>query len=106
MEKNRIAVGMSGGVDSAVAAHLLLSRGDRVTGVFLNNQTPHAAVEEAAASAVSAALGIRLISVDIRDWLEQLVCAPFAEQYLRGRTGGCNGRAPPLLPPGVPESSG
>ena len=37
MSKQRIVVGLSGGVDSAVTAHILKKQGHEVVGIFMKN---------------------------------------------------------------------
>ncbi|MEG0875835.1 MAG: tRNA 2-thiouridine(34) synthase MnmA [Oscillospiraceae bacterium] len=79
----KLVLGLSGGVDSAVAAGLLEERGFEVFGLFLD-----IGAENARQDAQNAAdfLKIPLKVLDIRETLEKNVCAPFAAAYLRGET--------------------
>jgi tRNA-specific 2-thiouridylase len=78
----RIVLGLSGGVDSAVAARILAERGFEVLGLYLDIGTGG----EDAARQAARELGIDFAVRDIRSELEAKVCAPFAEGYLRGET--------------------
>ena len=79
---DKVVLGLSGGVDSAVAAHLLRESGLAVYGLYLDNGLPGAdAAREAAAS-----LSVPLTITDSREAMEKYVCTPFAEAYLRGET--------------------
>ena len=79
----KIVLGLSGGVDSAVAARLLQNEGWEVHGLYLDIGTA-----EARADAVKTAefLGVSLKIQDISAALEEHVCRPFAQSYLRGET--------------------
>ena len=79
-----IVLGLSGGVDSAVAATLLQRQGFAVTGLYLDIGLGGSGKEDAAA--VADRLGIPLEVADIRAELEREVCAPFAADYQAGRT--------------------
>lgn len=82
-----LAVAMSGGVDSSVAAALLVERGFRVIGMTLklfSSSGAEEAVEKARQSART--LGIDHRVVDGRREFERLVIQPFIEEYRRGRT--------------------
>ena len=83
MNDRRVVLGLSGGVDSAVAARLLQREGYEVFGLYLDIGT-----ESARADAVSTAefLGVPLTVKDIRAELEANVCGPFACSYLNGET--------------------
>lgn len=79
----KVVLGFSGGVDSAVCASLLKKDGHEVYGVYLDN-----ADENSKNDAVNAAefIGIPLSVVDVKAQLEENVCRPFMEAYLRGET--------------------
>lgn len=78
----KIVLGLSGGVDSAVAAWLLTQDGYEVHCVYLDNGVG----DPAPAQETAAALGLPFQTVDIRKALDAKVCRPFYESYLRGET--------------------
>ena len=96
----RIAVGMSGGVDSSVAALLLLRAGHEVSGVLMKLWPgpsapaparsacygPDEAGDIRAAEDVSAELGISLRLIDCSKDYEELVLRYFREGYAAGTT--------------------
>lgn len=81
MEK--VVLGLSGGVDSAVAARLLMQKGYEVHGLYMDIGTQQARQD---AIDTAAHLGVDLKIVDISQSLEQHVCQPFLQAYLRGET--------------------
>ncbi len=89
LSQRDVVLGMSGGVDSAVAALLLRERGCRVTAVTLRLWPPGDADTNPAiadAAAVCAALGIEHRVLDGRALFRQKVIEPFADEYTAGRT--------------------
>lgn len=91
--KERIIVGMSGGVDSSVAALLLLEQGYEVHGLFMKNweddDTPTdctATEDRHDAKRVCAELGIPLHFVNFSHAYKEHVFAVFLREYAAGRT--------------------
>lgn len=92
-KRKHIIVGMSGGVDSSVAAYLLKSAGHHVEGVFMKNwegddtDTYCPATQDMAdAQAVCDRLGIELHMVNFADKYWERVFAYFLDEYRAGRT--------------------
>jgi len=81
--KDKIVLGLSGGVDSAVSACLLEQRGFEVYGLYLDIGSPDGVCEAREAADF---LKIPLKIADISAELELKVCKPFCEAYLRGET--------------------
>ena len=98
MAKERVVVGMSGGVDSSVAAYLLKEAGYDVVGVTMqiwqkeDDDTVSAnggccgqsAVEDAAR--VASRIGIPHYVMNFRDEFQEKVIQYFMDEYLAGRT--------------------
>jgi len=91
----KVLAAMSGGVDSSVAAYLLMEEGFRVEGVTMHLGSAGSWGEgegrwgdEAVADAkrVCERLGIRHHVIDFSGVLEEKVIGPFIDEYRRGRT--------------------
>ena len=86
----RIVVGMSGGVDSSVAAYLLKKQGHEVIGVFMNNWEEDGVCTSeqdfADVRAVCDVIGIPYYSVSFAQEYMDRVFSHFLEEYRRGRT--------------------
>jgi tRNA-specific 2-thiouridylase len=81
-----VLVAMSGGVDSSLAAALLVEAGCDVVGAFIGGMSPPAAGRHADdARRVADKLGIKLHVLDLADAFEPIL-REFAAEYARGRT--------------------
>ena len=80
----KIVLGLSGGVDSAYCAKLLIDEGYDVLGVYAV-MTDESDFFDAAAQ-LAGELGISIIRVDARERFYESVIKPFVNEYLNGRT--------------------
>ena len=99
--KQRIVVGLSGGVDSAVTAHLLKQQGHEVVGIFMKNweddDRPAGSgdddvgyctsnIDFVDAAAVADVIGIEIEHVNFAADYKDRVFAEFLREYQAGRT--------------------
>ncbi|MDB5929973.1 MAG: tRNA (5-methylaminomethyl-2-thiouridylate)-methyltransferase [Polaromonas sp.] len=91
--KQRIVVGLSGGVDSAVTAHLLKQQGHEVIGIFMKNweddddsEYCSSNIDFVDAAAVADVLGIEIEHVNFAADYKDRVFAEFLREYQAGRT--------------------
>jgi len=93
MDKQRIVVGLSGGVDSAVTAWLLKQQGHDVVGVFMKNWEDEddseycsSNIDFVDAAAVADVIGIEIEHVNFAAEYKDRVFAEFLREYQAGRT--------------------
>ena len=93
LQPRNVIVGMSGGVDSSVAAYLLLQQGHHVQGLFMKNWEEDdddrycsAAVDLEDAEQVSQRLGLTLLTRNFSAEYWERVFQYFLEEYQFGRT--------------------
>jgi len=91
--KQRVVVGLSGGVDSAVTAHLLKKQGHEVVGIFMknwdgddNDEFCSSNIDFVDAAAVADVLGIEIEHVNFAADYKDRVFAEFLREYQAGRT--------------------
>ncbi|MEO6972100.1 MAG: tRNA 2-thiouridine(34) synthase MnmA, partial [Rhodoferax sp.] len=89
----RVVVGLSGGVDSAVSAHLLKMQGFEVIGIFMKNweeddddEYCSSNIDFVDAAAVADVLGIEIEHVNFAAEYKDRVFAEFLREYQAGRT--------------------
>ena len=95
MKKGRIIIGLSGGVDSSVAAYLLKEQGYEVIGLFMKNWHDESVTlsnecpwleDSNDAMLVAEKIGIPFQTVDLsREYKERIVDYMF-DEYSKGRT--------------------
>ncbi len=93
MRASRVVVGLSGGVDSAVAAWLLKRQGHEVVGIFMKNweddddsEYCSSNIDFVDAAAVADVIGIELEHVNFAAEYKDRVFAEFLREYQAGRT--------------------
>ena len=93
MRRERVVVGMSGGVDSSVAAWLLKQQGCEVVGVFMKNWEDDDTDEYCTsredlvdAASVADVIGVELEAVNFAAEYRERVFAHFLRDYAAGRT--------------------
>ncbi len=93
MARERVVIGMSGGVDSSVAAWLLKQQGYEVVGLFMKNWEDDDTDEYCTsredlvdAAAVADVIGIELEAVNFAAEYRERVFAHFLSEYRAGRT--------------------
>lgn len=93
MKKQRVVVGMSGGVDSSVAALLLKQQGYEVVGLFMKNwedddTDEYCSSKQDLIDAVSVAdrIGIEIEAVNFSKEYKDRVFSNFLQEYQAGRT--------------------
>lgn len=85
LSKNKVVLGLSGGVDSSTAALLLKEKGMEVIGFYFDVSGDNAEGAQAAEN-LAERLGIKFIKADVSREFEQIVIRNFCVEYRCGHT--------------------
>ena len=93
LDRKKVILGLSGGVDSTAAALLLQEQGYHVTGLYFNvlgsycrNHEENIKAGREKAERTARQLGINLIYADVSREFDEMVVLPFCREYMSGRT--------------------
>lgn len=88
MQKKRVLIGMSGGVDSTITALLLKKEGYEVEALYmkLHSNPGYHEIHQARAQKASDFVGIKLHILDLQETFNEKVFQPFIDSYEKGET--------------------
>ncbi|HIC44184.1 MAG TPA: tRNA 2-thiouridine(34) synthase MnmA [Sulfurimonas sp.] len=88
MEKKKVLIGMSGGVDSTISTLLLQEDGYEVVGVYmkLHSKPGYHEIHQVRAQKAADFAGVKLHILDLQKTFKEKVVDPFIETYKKGET--------------------